>query len=34
MEIAASARKHDVRDGDIDHALRNLIRVVAGEGSA
>ncbi len=32
MEIADSARKHGVRDEDIDHALRNPLRVVAGAG--
>ncbi len=32
MEIADSARKHGVRDEDIEHALRNPLRVVAGEG--
>jgi len=32
MEIADSARKHGVRDKDIDHAVRNPVRVVAGEG--
>ncbi len=32
MEIEDSARKHGVRDEDIDHVLRNPLRVVAGEG--
>ncbi len=32
MEIADSARKHGVREEDIRHALRNPLRVVAGEG--
>jgi len=32
MEIADSARKHGVRDEDIEHALRNPLRVVAGTG--
>ncbi len=32
MEIADSARKHGVRDEDVDHALRNPLRVVAGAG--
>jgi len=32
MEIADSARKHGIRDGDIELAVRNPLRVVAGEG--
>ncbi len=32
MEVADSARRHGVRDEDIDHALRNPLRVVAGHG--
>jgi len=32
MEIADSARKHGVRDEDIDHGLRNPLSVVPGEG--
>lgn len=32
MEVANSARKHGVRAEDIDHAMRNPLRVVAGEG--
>ncbi len=31
-EIADSARKHGVRDEDIDHVVRNPLRVIAGEG--
>jgi hypothetical protein len=30
VEIADSARKHGVLDEDIQHAIRNPIRVVAG----
>ncbi len=29
MEIADSARKHGVADEDIEHAVRNAIRVVS-----
>jgi len=32
VEIADSARKHGIRDEDIDHAVRNPLRVIAGEG--
>ena len=32
MEIAESARKHGVRDEDIEHAVRHPLRVVPGEG--
>jgi hypothetical protein len=32
VEIADSARKHGVRDEDIDHAIRHPIRVVPGDG--
>jgi hypothetical protein len=32
VEIAESARKHGVRDEDINHAVRNPLRVIAGEG--
>lgn len=32
VQIADSARSHGVRDGDIDHAIRHPLRVVAGEG--
>lgn len=32
VEIADSARKHGVRDEDIDHAVRNPLRVVSSEG--
>jgi len=32
VEIADSARKHGVRDEDIDHAVGNPLRVIAGEG--
>jgi hypothetical protein len=32
VEIADSARKHGVPDEDITHAVRNPIRLVAGEG--
>jgi hypothetical protein len=32
VEIADSARKHGVRDEDINHAVRNPLRVVSGEG--
>lgn len=31
-EIAESARKHGVRDEDIEHAVRHPLRVVPGEG--
>ena len=34
MEIADSARKHGVPDEDINHAVRNPIRLLAGEGRA
>jgi len=32
MEIADSARKHGIRDEDIEHVVRNPPWVVAGEG--
>lgn len=32
MKIADSARKHGVRDEDIEHAVRRPLRVVPGEG--
>ncbi len=32
MEIADSARKHGVRDEDIQHAIRHPVRVVPGDG--
>ena len=32
MDIADSARKHGVRDEDIEHAVRRPLRVVPGEG--
>lgn len=32
MEIADSARKHGVLEEDINHALRNPLRVVPGVG--
>jgi len=32
VEIADSARKHGVHDDDIDHVVRNPMRVVSGEG--
>jgi len=32
VEIADSARKHDIPDQDIEHAIRNPLRVLAGEG--
>ena len=32
MEIADSARKHGVRDEDIEHAVRRPLRVIPGEG--
>ena len=32
MEIADSARKHGIRDEDIEHAVRRPLRVVPGEG--
>lgn len=32
MEVAGSARKHGVRDGDIEHAVRYPLRVVAQGG--
>ena len=31
MEIADSARKHGVRDEDMEHALRHPVRVIAGD---
>ncbi len=34
MDIADSARKHDIDDEDIRHALRNPIRVLPGEKRA
>ncbi|MBC3191660.1 hypothetical protein H7X46_11370 [Pseudonocardia sp. C8] len=30
MEIADSARKHGIADADIEHAVRNALRIVAG----
>jgi hypothetical protein len=32
VEIADSARKHGIRDGDMLHAIRHPARVVLGEG--
>jgi len=32
VEIADSARKHGVQDEDIEHAIRNPLRVISGEG--
>jgi hypothetical protein len=32
VDVADSARKHDVRDEDIEHAVRRPLRVVPGEG--
>ena len=32
MEIADNARKHGVADQDIEHAVRNPLRVVPGTG--
>jgi hypothetical protein len=32
VDIADSARKHGVRDKDIDHVVRNPLRVVRGQG--
>lgn len=32
MEVADSARRHGVGDKDIEHAVRNPLRVVPGEG--
>jgi len=32
MEVADSARKHGVREEDINHAVRNPLRLVPGEG--
>lgn len=32
MEVADSARKHGVHEEDIDHAGRNPLRVIRGEG--
>ncbi len=32
MEVADSARKHGVGDEDIEHVVRNPLRVVPGEG--
>jgi N-acetylmuramic acid 6-phosphate (MurNAc-6-P) etherase len=32
VEIADNARKHGVADEDIEHAVRNAIRVVDGSG--
>lgn len=32
MEIADSARKHGIADADIEHAVRNALRVVPGRG--
>jgi len=32
MEVAESARKHGVSDEDIDHAVRNPLRMVPSEG--
>lgn len=34
MEIADSAHKHGVADEDITHAVRNPMRLTAGEGRA
>jgi len=30
MEVADSARKHGVHDEDIEHAVRNPLRVISG----
>lgn len=32
MEIADTARKHGVRDEDMQHAIRHPIHVIPGEG--
>lgn len=32
MEIADSARKHGIHDEDIDHAVRDPLRVISGPG--
>jgi hypothetical protein len=32
MEIADSARQHGVLDEDIHHAVRNPLKVIAGDG--
>jgi len=32
VEVADSARKHGVREEDINHALRNPLQVIPGEG--
>jgi len=32
VEVADSARRHGVGDEDIEHAVRNPLRVVPGEG--
>lgn len=34
MDVADSARRHGVADEDMSHAVRNRLRVVAGEGQA
>jgi len=32
MEVADSERKHGILNKDIEHAMRNPLRVIAGEG--
>lgn len=32
MEIADNARKHGITDADIEHAVRNPLRSIAGDG--
>ena len=32
MEFADSERKHGILNEDIEHAIRNPLRVIAGEG--
>lgn len=32
MKVTDSARKHGVREEDIDHVVRNPLRVIPGEG--
>lgn len=32
MEIADSARKHGIPDEDIQHAVRNPLRTISGDG--
>lgn len=32
MKVADGARKHGILNEDIEHAIRNPLRVVAGEG--